>query len=197
MDDDDDICHRKGTFIGQVNNVLCYLSTLNSPTKCRLFQSYCTSFHGCELWRLTDTGVQDFCTAWRKGVRKIWKLPYRTHRYLLPLLCHCLPIFDAMCARSLNFIYRCISHDSDLVHFISQYCIKYGRSRSCIGRNIMFCMQRYNCNVEKVCSGLMNDVIKSFCITSVDSHRAATANLLRETIMVRDNSLMLPGGFTQ
>ena len=36
MDDGDDICHRRGTFIEQVNNVL-------------LFQSYCTSFHGCEL----------------------------------------------------------------------------------------------------------------------------------------------------
>jgi len=32
MDDGDDICHRRGTFIGQVNNVLCYFSALNSPT---------------------------------------------------------------------------------------------------------------------------------------------------------------------
>ena len=45
MDDADDICHRQGTFIGHVNNVLCYFSALNSHTKCRLFQSYCTSFY--------------------------------------------------------------------------------------------------------------------------------------------------------
>ena len=187
MDDSDDICHRRGTFIGQVNNVLCYFSALNSPTKYRLFQSYCTSFYGCELWRLSDIRVQDFCTAWRKSVRKIWKLPFSTHCYLLPLLCQCLPVYDEICARSLNFIYRCVSHDSELIRFISQYCIKYGRSQSCIGRNSMFCMRRYNCNADKICSGLMNDVIKSFCVTSAESHHAATANLLREIMMVRDN----------
>ena len=196
MDDADDICHRQGTFIGQVNNVLCYFSALNSHTKCRLFQSYCTSFYGCELWRLSDIGVQDFCTAWRKSVRKIWKLPNKTHCYMLPLLCQCLPVFDEICVRSLNFIDRCLSHDSDLIKFIAWYCIKYGRSRSCMGRNIMFCMQRYNCSVEKVCSGLMNDVIKSFVNTSTDSHHVALADLLHEIIMVRDKFLMLPGWFT-
>ena len=57
-------------------------------------------------------------------------------------------------------------------------------------------MQRYNCNVDKVCSGLLNDVIKSFCATSTDSHHAPTANLLNEIIMVRDNFLTLPAWFT-
>jgi len=57
------------------------------------------------------------------SVRKIWKLPYSTHCHLLPLLCHCLPGSDKTCAWSFNFIYRCVSHDSDLIRFISQYCI--------------------------------------------------------------------------
>jgi len=65
-----------------------------------------------------------------------------------------------------------------------------------MGRNIMFCMQKYNCNVEKVCSALMNDVIKLSVNTSTDSHHVAVADLLREIIMVRDNFLMLPGWFT-
>jgi len=43
----------------------------------------------------------------------------------------------------------------------------------------------------------MTDVIKSFCATSTDSHHAATANLLREIIMVRDNFLTLLGWFTR
>ena len=61
----------------------------------------------------------------------------------------------------------------------------------------MFCMQRYNCNIDKVCSGLMNDVIKSSVITSTDSHHAAVANLLREIIMVRDHFLTLSQWFTR
>jgi len=39
MDDTEDISHRRGPFIGQVNNVLCNLNTLNSHTKYRLFRS--------------------------------------------------------------------------------------------------------------------------------------------------------------
>ena len=62
---------------------------------------------------------------------------------------------------------------------------------------ILFCMQRYNCNIDKVCSGLMNDVIKSFVITSTDSHHATVANLLREIIMVRDHFLTLLGWFAR
>ena len=79
MDDSDDICHRRGTFIGQVNNVLCYFSALNSPTKYRLFQSYCTSFYSCELWRLSDIGVLDFCTAWRKLLAEMTNSYRQTH----------------------------------------------------------------------------------------------------------------------
>jgi len=107
---------RTSAFIGQVNNVLCYFNTLNSHTKYRLFQSYSTSFYGCELWCLLDDEVQSLCTAWRKSIRKIWEQPYRTHSYLLPLLCCSLPLFDQLCIRSLNFVQRCLAHDSDVVN---------------------------------------------------------------------------------
>jgi len=63
---------------------------------------------------------------------------------------------------------------------------------------LFFCMQRYNCNVEKVCSGLTNDVIKLSVNTSTDSHHVAVADLLlHEIIIVRYNSLTLPGWFTR
>jgi len=58
------------------------------------------------------------------------------------------------------------------------------------------CGSTTRCNADKVCCGLMTDVIKSFCATSTHSHHTATANLLREIIMVRDNFLTLPGWFT-
>ena len=39
--------------------------------------------------------------------------------------------------------------------------------------------------------------IKSYVITSTDSHHAAVANILREIIMVRDHFLTLPQWFTR
>jgi len=53
---------------------------------------------------------------------------------------------------------------SDIVKLISHYCIKYSRSNSCIGKNAMFCMQRYKCNVEMVFSGQINNITESHFI---------------------------------
>jgi len=165
---------------------LCYCNTLNSHTKCRLFQSYCTRFYGCELWCLLDNEVQGLCIAWRNSIRKIWELLYRTHCYLLPLLCHSVPIFDQICIRTLNFVQRCLSHDSDVVKFISDYCIKYGHSNSYIGKNVMFHMRRYKCNFEMVFSGQMNNIIESHFIRYTYCMHAALPSLLFEIIVVWD-----------
>ena len=73
-------------------------------------------------------------------MRKIWKLSFSTHRYLLPLLCQCLPVMMKYVHGHL-ILSTDVSHDSELIRFISQYCIKYGRSQSRIGRNSMFCVR--------------------------------------------------------
>ena len=85
----------------------------------------------------------------------------------------------------------------DVVKFISDYCIKYGRSNSCIGKNVMFCMQRYKCSVEMVFSDQMNIIIECDFIRSTDCMHAALANLLFELIMVRDGVLLLPTWFSR
>jgi hypothetical protein len=38
--DDEDILKRRGDFIGQVNNMLCYFCKLDSSVRSRLFTSY-------------------------------------------------------------------------------------------------------------------------------------------------------------
>jgi len=50
-DDGEDIMIRKHSFIGQVNNTLCYFGKLSSFVKYNLFLVYCTSYYGCELCR--------------------------------------------------------------------------------------------------------------------------------------------------
>jgi len=93
---------------------------------------------------------------------------------------------------SLNFVRRCLAHDSDVVTFISDYCIKYGRSNSCIGMNVLFCMQRYKCNIEMVFSGQIKNIVETHFNRSTKCMQVALANLLFEIIMVRDGVLSLP-----
>jgi len=43
LDDGPDITKRLGSFIGQVNDVLCFFGKVSSDVKVRLFRAYCTS----------------------------------------------------------------------------------------------------------------------------------------------------------
>ena len=134
-----DIMKQKCAFNGQVNNTLCFFGKLPSVVKSRLVASYCTSFYGCELWDLTCVQLLDLCTTWRKGVRRVWDLPYTTHRYLLPLLGRCLPVLDEICRRSMIFVITCLSHTSSLVKYVAHHSIRFGLNFSLVGRNVLYC----------------------------------------------------------
>lgn len=85
-------------------------------------------------------------------------------------------------------------NDSDLIRYVSYYGINYGRSDSCIGKNVIFCLQQYNCNMEKLFSGLRNNIIESYITDCTDCSHIALANLLHK--LTRDGLLVLPEWFT-
>ena len=76
----------KKSIIGNVNKFIGNYSTLKNCIKRRLFQTYCTSFYGSELWALRSKGLEVCCIAWRKGARRIFNMPYGTHFFLVGLL---------------------------------------------------------------------------------------------------------------
>ena len=197
LSDDDDIVKRRNDFIGQLNNNLCYFKKLHSHVQYKLFQSYCSSYYGCELWHLANSNVDSFCAAWRKGLRRIWKLPNSTHCSLLPVISHCLPIFDELCRRSLNFARSCITHDCSLIRFIASYGIVHARNCSPIGQNILYCFKRYNCTYNDLLFGSVNSIVNSFCLKSIDDSTFSTANLLSELICVRDGLCDIAINFTK
>jgi hypothetical protein len=185
MEDASDIICRRNDFVGQVNSLLCYFRKLTSCVKYRLFHSYCTSFYGCELWSLTNNKLQELCTAWRKGMRSVWNLPQCTHCYLLPLLCNCLPVFDEICRRSINFARDCISHESGLIKQVASYGIYYARSESPLGKNVLFCTDRYRSTLNSLLFSSFN-IANSYFDGAVDDAQLRTASFLSELIEIRD-----------
>ena len=196
LKDDADIIKVRASFVRQVNNVLCYFRKLQPYVRYKLFQSYCTSLYGCELWILNNCHIDDVCVAWRKSLRKIWYLPYCTHCNLLPLISNCLPLFDEICRRSLHFIRTCINHKSSLVRYVAHYGVFYARSLSILGQNVDFCAKRYDLAVRDVllspANGFINYAVKYFNSKSVNVDTSNSANFLSELLMVRDGLLELP-----
>jgi hypothetical protein len=190
--DNDDILKRRNDFVGQANNVLCFFSKLKSSVVYKLFQSYCMSLYGCELWLLSNSHLEDLCVAWRKCLRRVWKLPYRTHCYLLPLICECLSLEDEICRRSLNFIRECLCNSSLLVNAIANFGIHYGRYNSFLGHNALFCAKKFNLNVcEMVSAVKVRRAVERYSMKIRVNQQLQEAGFLRELLLLRDDCLSL------
>lgn len=191
LTDDADITRQRMHFINQTNNVICYFNKLDTFIRNKLFRSYCNSFYGCELWSLSNGFLHDLCTAWRKSVRAIWKLPYQTHRYLLPLISHSLPLFDEICRRFLNFTRACVNHDSSLVRSIVLYGIFHAKACSLFGQNFSLCSQRFGCSVEGLLNCNINDLVYRFTDKQYDTDMHCVASFLTELLLLREGRLQL------
>ena len=49
----------------------------------KTYSIFCIDLYGCSLWNFGSNYVETFYTAWRKAIRAIWKLLFRTHCNLL------------------------------------------------------------------------------------------------------------------
>ena len=142
----------------------------------------CGSYNPC---------VECFCVAWRKGLRCVWKLPCNAHCSLLPVISQCLPIFDELCRRFLNFARFCVTHECPLIRFIANYGIVHARNLSPIGQNVLFCLKRYNCTYNSFLHSSINRIINIHYNNSIEDSTFSTANLLSELVNIRDGLLEL------
>lgn len=150
------------------------------------------SLYGCELWRLSTGEIDDLCVAWRKGLRRVWSLPNTTHSYSLHMLSKCLPLFDEISRRSINFIRCCTTHESALVSFIAQYAVNHARMLSSfLGQNALFCMRRYNCSLHDLYNGSVKYITNSFVSNSLSESMRSSASFLFELVLIRDKRLCI------
>lgn len=194
LDDAEDINRKRNSMVGQINAVLCYFGSLDPIVKNKLFKAYCSSMYGCEIWFIEHEMIRHFCIAWRKGQRRVWGLPNNTHSDLLPIICNCLPVFDEICRRSILFIERCLSHESELIKFIMRHGILFARTRSMIGSNVIFCSKRFNFRISDLMDGMVNSaVFTSVWRNGVSDNIINTSMFLLEAIALRSGSFALGG----
>ena len=83
----------------------------------------------------------------RQGsIRRIWNLPCQAHGYLLSLLTGCLPVYNNLRSRFMNFVHSCTAHRRTLVSTIARYSIIYGRhehTNSSYLNSSLYCQQTY------------------------------------------------------
>ena len=115
------LCH---DFTWRLNSLVCNFGFCNIKTKRQLFISFCTSFYGVCLWNLQDKHVKEFYVTWRKGIRKLFNLPIRTHCNLLPPVIECLPIHIQIMKRMVGFIQSCLHSKTSSLRLLSHLALQ-------------------------------------------------------------------------
>ena len=144
-------------FNKSVNILLASLGSLASNILSQLFTQYCTSYYDIVLCDLTSSMFKQFCTLWRKNVRRILRVPQCTHNRLLHHIA-CIPKVDMSCTeRVIRFYLSMLYSDVFLLKCMSKRC-KY-QSLSNMGKNVA--LLNRECSFMKYdCVSLMVECVR-------------------------------------
>ena len=171
------------TLAWNTNSVYHNFSHCSYDVKFKLFTSYCTSFYGCPLWNISNKGINQFYVTWRKAIRKLFNLPYKTHCNLLPTIVGTQSIECQIITCKIKFICSALqSPNVSLQHLMN---IAIQGSGSCISKSINHILATFKYTIDKVCNRsntLIND-IKVACNNNVDIHILQTGGFIRDVLM--------------
>ena len=73
-------------FIRKANTVMSQFRLVPHSIKYKLFKSFCSSLYGFLLRDMSAKSINKFYISWRKCLRQLYQLPYKTHNNLLHLI---------------------------------------------------------------------------------------------------------------
>ena len=123
----------------------------------------------CNLNKVEQVNIQ-----WRKAIRRIWGIPYRTHSALLPHICKLLPPSVLFMNRFTNFFMNNICSDNTILRFVFRSALT---PDTFLGNNFRYILYKcgYNRNIfennvidaKYVCDKIINMWNKSHKIEDI------------------------------
>ena len=109
-------------FIKSVNILMADLGSVSSSVLITLFIQYCCSFHGVVLCDLRSESVKKLNVLWRKALKRIYKIPIRTHNKLLSIIYEKRSLNACLAKRIIKFYYQMINSDNCIVRTVAHLC---------------------------------------------------------------------------
>ncbi len=135
-------------FNSQANMFLSRFKSCSPSVRSKLFQQYCMSLYGCQLWPLWSNKLDILKTKFSIALRRVWSLPARTHRDLLPLITGMQPLEVAIQSRILKFVKTLEESENELAKYIVTYAST--APGSLLGRNIRILSSRMDKTYEEM-----------------------------------------------
>ena len=162
-------------FYKQYNQFIAKFRYLPLDSKCKLFNSYCTSFYGLPICNLQK--ANKLHVAVRKCLRHMLGIPYRSHCKIVYGLMNSLCV-DHMCQkRFLCYAKSVLNHHIDSIRFIHNLGIL--EAKTIFAKNTFYCS---------------NDPAQ-MCVNNCEIDNMGICSVIRELLYVREGSWHLPRNF--
>lgn len=174
-------------FICKVNATLANFKFAHSDTLYTLFKTFCMTLYGCPLWDCSSKEVDYFYTTWRKCVRRVWRLPSRTHNELLHLICGDKRAEGQVHLRLAKFLKSLAESDNSVVGLCLQLSLR--GSRSSVANSVSLLSHRYGWIRESLLSGELGGLttaIRQYGPLTTDND--GIASTIRELVFMRDRN---------
>ena len=154
----------------------------------KLFNSYCCSFYGSQVWNINSPGFNRCCVQWNKAVRRILKLPYRTHTWLLGPLLNQQHVKIQFQIKILRFVYKMLNNTNNVISCISRLA-NYS-SNTPLGRNMSYLRFKYDVNFT---DGLHVNLTRLNNVEFPDLTRQGIINVVTDMYFARNCTDKFPG----
>ncbi len=174
-------------FYCKTNSVLYDFKDIPCDTKSRLLSTYCLDLYGSTLWNYCKSDVDYFYVAWRKTIRRLWKLPNTTHCNLLPSINDSLPIEITLEKRCIKFIWSSLNSKNSIVKNIALSAIS--SSFSTFGDNYRYLSYKYNIGRNLWMSSLTKllDRFELYVSKQCVNYVTPDGTFIRELCLIRDD----------
>jgi hypothetical protein len=156
-----------------------------------LLHTFCYSFYGSVIWDLEAEEISRLCSAWHAAVKRVWRLPFNTHRYIASALGSDHPLYDEICCRVLRFHFGCLKSSNPIVSFVCRHALTCARALSPHGRNIIVLCNRYNIPysliVNNNCSAEVFRKFNDFQFNVYSESELCRLSVLYELLMLKNN----------
>ena len=175
----------KREYVTKINSCLGDFHDISSKVLYNLCTKYCESLYGVHICDIGN--IDSFCTEWRKALRRIWKIPPRTHSCLLPHIAQCLPIDIIIYQRFYHFFISGLMSENGTVQFMFRMALN---SYSRIGNNIRLVLFKVGFSVNQIRCISPATMRKYLCAEwfyTCKENDIQTGAQIRELILQRDS----------
>ena len=165
-------------FWQQYNVLMSDFGNICPYLTCKLFKQYCTNFYGAPLLSFANHDL--IAVAWRKALRRLWRIPPQTHCTLVALLCESSPIEISLKERFRKFCNTVMNSKNKVMQCVVKKALTNPFSIFC--SNYIHLKRNYeNCIIS-------NKNINHLWFENVSLQDRATVAAIQELVEMRDGT---------